>query len=343
MLGYGFRYSNDLLEKISSGDIYGFKREVQFMAGTTFKILAIDGGGIRGVYPAHILKRIAEAFEINIYEHFDLIAGTSTGAIVASSIACQISPSDIVEFYKTKGEGLFSNKRYWKWKFVLTLKQLESGIKSLHSNDGLYNALGEVFKDTKLGDISKPLLLPATDIGNGNVLIFKSQFSPAFVRDKNIKVKDAVMASCAAPTFFDPHKVDTYLSCDGGLWANNPALAAVIEAQHRLKIDQSRIKVFSIGTGFPKTAYGVAKRKFWGLVSGWRGAEFVSFMMALQAQATQNYLKLLLNQEQILRINFETDLELTLDDVSQIDELVSRADSDFTYASAAIKEFLEIK
>ena len=76
-----------------------------------------------------------------------------------------------------------------------------------YTSDNLSQILKDEFGDTLLQDVKKPLIIPATDIGNGGVHVFKSPYHNDFVRDKNIRIRDAVLASCSAPTFFDPHKV----------------------------------------------------------------------------------------------------------------------------------------
>lgn len=213
-------------------------------------------------------------------------------------------------------------------------------LESVYDCGSLYKVLKGVFNDSTLGQIAKPLILPATDVGNGGVHVFKSAYDPTFNRDRLVKVRDAVLASCSAPTYFDPHKVDEYLLSDGGLWANNPALVAVIDAQKRLGINYDDIQVVSIGTGHSKVAYGLKHKGDWGLATGWRHKEFISFMLSLQSQSALNYLKLHLKPEQILRIDFESDTDLPLDDVSEIDNLISLADKNFTYGSKEISNFV---
>lgn len=300
-----------------------------------FKILSIDGGGIRGVYAAHILSCMSERFgKINIGDYFDMIAGTSTGSIIAAAVACNKDPALILSLYCKRGPKIFRKRRS-----CIPIR-LQPAIHSLYSNKDLKQILENIFKDIKLGDIKKPLLLPATDVGNGGVHVFKSGYSKEFTRDKDVLLRDAIMASCSAPTYFNPTKLKEYLLADGGLWANNPSLAAVIDAQRRLNINLANIRVLSIGTGLAKTCYGVETDKKWGLINGWKGKEFISFMMSLQAQSTHNYLQLMLQENQLLRLNFETDLPLPLDDCSIIKGLISRADKEFTYKSSEIKKFI---
>jgi len=307
--------------------------------GKTFKILSIDGGGIRGIYPAHVLRCIEERLQINLFDTFNMIAGTSTGSIIAAGVATGVPAANIVAMYKEHGADIFRKKRfYWPGK---KLKSIQPMFDSVYDAQYLENVLTDVFQDKRLGDIKKPLLLPSTDIGNGCVHVLKSGYSSDFTRDNTVRVKDAVLASCSAPTYFDPRKVDHYLLADGGLWANNPALAAVIDAQKRLGVAQDDIQILSIGTGHSKTMYGTNTSRKWGLINGWKHKEFISFILSLQSQSALNYLNLMLRPGQIKRVDFDSDLPLPLDDVSMLDDLVSKADHKFTHESESIKEFIK--
>jgi patatin-like phospholipase/acyl hydrolase len=304
------------------------------MAKKTFRILSIDGGGIRGVFPAHLLCCMKHRLGINIEEHFDMIAGTSTGSIVAAAVACKIDPGNIVAMFREHGPKIFSKKSSW------LPGKYQPAFESLYENEALKTALVETFKEIKLGEIPIPLLMPATDIGNGGVHVFKSAYQKDYDRDGRVLLHQAILASCSAPTYFNPTKVNEYLLSDGGLWANNPSLAAVIDARRRLDIELSDMHILSLGTGHAKTCYGVKADREWGLLNGWKGKEFISFLMSLQAQTTNNYLQLMLRPEQILRIDFESDCALPLDDCAALDDLVSNADRMFTHNSSKIRDFL---
>jgi patatin-like phospholipase/acyl hydrolase len=299
-----------------------------------FKILAIDGGGIRGVVPAHIIQLMNSKFGVSSAKHFDLIAGTSTGAIIAAALACEIEPSTIIDLYKKHGARIFLKKK------SLWPSALKQAVHSLYDQDELSKLLVDVFGDRKLGDLKKPLMLPSTNIGDGCVHVFKSGYSNKFLRDRDVLIRDAVLASCAAPTYFDPKKVDSYLLADGGLWANNPALTATIEAIHRIEVKAERIRVLSVGTGHSKTYYNKPNGS-WGLITGWRHKDFISFVLSLQSQSAHNHLKLMLPESQWMRLDFESDKELPLDDITAVDALISRSDKLFTYESDKLKSFLE--
>jgi uncharacterized protein len=301
-----------------------------------FYILAIDGGGIRGVFPAHILKCIQSRLKVSLLRKFGMISGTSTGAIVAAAVALDIDLEKVIALYREHGEAIFKRRRFWG------PTRFEPAIRSRYEKNALKSVLNEVLGEKTLGQITIPLLLPATDIGNGGVHVFKSNYSSEFTRDSSVLLKDAVLASCSAPTYFDPTTVNEYLLADGGLWANNPSLAAVIDAQKRLGIKIEDVRVLSIGTGHSRTCYGVTEDRKWGFVNGWKGPEFIDFLMSLQAQSTHNYLQLLLSDSQFIRLNFESDCPLPLDDCSAIRDLISNADRVFTHNSQRISTFLNI-
>lgn len=308
------------------------------MASNLFKILSVDGGGIRGIFPAHILQCVQERLGIDVFDYFDMIAGTSTGSIIAAGIACQKQPMELVSLYRKHGAEIFGQKIKSWWPSIL-----KQGMHSKYENKNLKTILHNEFGDVKLGDIQKPLLIPTTDIGNGGVHVFKSSYSNSFTRDMNVTVKQAVLASCSAPAFFNPTKVHNYLLADGGVWANNPALAAVIDAQYRLNVDIKNIRILSIGTGQSKTAYGMDENKNWGLLMGWKNLEFISFLLSLQAQSTQNYLQLMLAKDQLTRLDFKSDNPLPMDDATLLGDLVSRADKLFTHKSEELMKFFNIQ
>lgn len=200
------------------------------MSAEPFYILAIDGGGIRGVFPAHILKCIQSRLKVSLLRKFGMISGTSNGAIVTAAVALDIDLEKVIALYREHGEAIFKRRRFWG------PTRFEPAIRSRYEKNALKSVLNEVLGGKTLGQITIPLLLPATDIGNGGVHVFKSNYSSEFTRDSSVLLKDAVLASCSAPTYFDPTTVNEYLLVDGGLWANNPSLAAVIDAQKRLGI-----------------------------------------------------------------------------------------------------------
>lgn len=303
-------------------------------AKKTFKILSIDGGGIRGVYSAHILKRIEERFEIKLHDYFDLIAGTSTGSIIAAAIACNVSLDEVEKLYIEKGSLIFTKRKH----IGISCKGL---FNSIYDSREFKKILNDKFKDKKLKDVDKRLIIPSTDIFNGNVFVAKSKYHKDFIRDKDIKVSDAVLGSCSAPVYFAPHNAGNYLLADGGLWANNPSLIAVIDALKRCNQNLTDIKLLSVGTGLYKPEFNKVKK--WGILNGWKGKKLIDLIFSLQSRSTDNYVTLLLQKEQIKRIDYESDVCQILDDCSQIDKLISKADDYFTYHAKELRNFMELK
>ena len=302
-----------------------------------FRILSIDGGGFRGVYASHILARIEQEYGLDLCDHFQMIAGTSTGSIIAAGLACGMRACDIVEFYEKHGAQIFPRQ----------LTPCFGLLRSRYRNKYLHSILEDVLGDRTLGQITTPLILPATDIGNGCVHVFKSAYDRGFVRDRGVLVRDAVLASCSAPTYFDPLQVDEYLLADGGLWANSPSLVAVIDAKRRLGKGLDTLKVFSIGTGVSRSFYPQKQSWWhrlqgWGFAARWGHGKFISMLLNLQSETANNMTGLLLRPDQILRLNFDSDSALSLDDPADLRDLKSRADRDFSHKAEMIKTFLDL-
>lgn len=298
----------------------------------SFRILAIDGGGIRGIYPAHILKRIQEEFKVDFSEQFDLIIGTSTGSIIAAALAVDYPIEKVVELYEKEGRRIFQ-KQPWSFRGV---------IKSQYSKEHLQELLEGVFGQRTLSDAKTRLTIPATDISNGGVHVFKSPYLDEFVRDKNVPIVEAVLASCSAPSYFDPQIVGPYLLADGGLWANNPSLVGLTEAVGKLQGNLNEVRLLSLGTGLGQNYYDPhnAENRKWGLVQGWEGKKLVDTILNLQSISAQNMAWLILTDDRYLRINFESDGELALDNTDIVSWLKSRADQDFTHNAEKIKNFI---
>ena len=153
-----------------------------------------------------------------------------------------------------------------------------------------------------------------------------------YVRDGPVLIADAILASCAAPTYFDPAQIGESLLADGGLWANNPSIIALVEAVSKFKQPIEGIHVLSIGTGHFPDFYNQSKS--WGLFTGWGGQKLVSYVLALQYQASTNMTKLLLGDR---HVRLDPEIKTwQLDDVECMETLKALADKDFTHRSQEI-------
>lgn len=303
-----------------------------------FRILCLDGGGIRGLYSAQMLKRMKKDCNIDFYNDFDLIVGTSTGSILAGSIVKQIDIDKVIALYVNEGKDIF--KKRWL-----------SGIglfASKYNPNTLKEQLKAIFENTTLGDIEKPLLINATDIGNSTQFVFKTTFNDQkdsngnkkeLVRDKEILLSDAILASSSAPIFFPPHKVGNFLLADGGLWANSPVLVALAEAKKIFKMEPNDVVIVSIGTGVEENDYHI-NTKWWGFLTGWKKEKLISMILNLQTKTNNSLLQFLMPKENILRLTYTSDKALPLDDVSQNENLLSKADKDFSDRHSEIQSFI---
>ncbi len=294
-----------------------------------FHILTLDGGGTRGIYTSQLLAEIEQAFQRRIKTCFDLIAGTSTGAIIAGAAVSDIPMADIVELFETETPHIF--RRRW-YRIPLFL--------SKYPSEKLAQILATHLPATPLGEIATPLMITSSEISKSNVHIFRSNYgsrdSESVPTDKEVSLRDAILASCAAPTFFAPKSMDNALLADGGLWANNPSTIAFTEALSAFEKDTREIRILSVGTGHSVNMY--RNRRGWGFLTGWGGAKLTSYVMTLQSQASADIGQRLLKQN-YLRINAEIDF-WELDTLTQLDNLKVLAERDFEKNAEGIEAFL---
>ena len=294
-------------------------------------ILSIDGGGIRGYFSAHILERIQQELGVDFSEYFDLIAGTSTGSIIAAALAINHPISEVTKLYKDKGKDIFKPRAFnfggiWKAKY---------------SKSVLIDELEKVFGDKTLSNTNTRLLMPAIDLVNSQVHVFKSNYLAEFVRDVSVPIKDAVLASCSAPTYFEPTTVDPFLLADGGLWANDPSLVAYVEATGKLKVPAEEVRILSIGTGVGEHYYSHENADAkWGAITGWGGPQIIDLILNLQSKTAGNML-FHLPKGDYLRLNFKRDYKLSLDDVGILPDLKGIAERLFADEFKNIKGFFE--
>lgn len=204
------------------------------------RILSIDGGGIKGVFPAAFLADIEKTLPEPIHSYFDLIVGTSTGGIIALGLGLGFKASEILDFYTNYGPQIFKGNR-----FVLTIKQ---ALWRKYSHKHLRRALEETFGDKQIGHAKTRLVIPSFDIDAGEIYLYKTAHHKKFERDFRKTAVEAALATASAPTFFPLFRKPSESSLvDGGIWANNPVGVAVVEAIGVLGWPRDQLKVLSIG------------------------------------------------------------------------------------------------
>ncbi len=286
------------------------------------KVLCIDGGGIRGVFAIAILKALEEEIGKPIGEAFDLVAGTSTGAIIAASVALKLEMKDVLKDYQIYGEKIFS-------------RQSKLGLwRTIYSDRFLRRFFQRAFGNYTLADIEKPLLIPAVDLTHGKPYVHRSNFgSSGEETDLSVKLWDAVLSSCSAPVYFPPNNVENkFLSIDGGLWANNPSLVCITEAMKHFHEKIEDIEILSIGTGEQQIVFSDEERGSWGMQQ-WLPVQLPSFKVTpklfdlalhLSSESVTYHCRYLLG-ENYLRINENLGEEVSFDEVTYTDRLIDLA------------------
>ncbi len=241
-----------------------------------YNILSIDGGGIRGILPGQILVEMENAFGIETAKAFDLIAGTSTGGILACAHLLpdpddankrKFTAQEVVDLYFERGDEIFDIPFFHK---------IRSGAGLLdekYPEDGIEETLEDYFGDVWLKDLLKPTLITTYDIRRRKGHFFK-QHRAQTDEDYNFRAKDVARATSAAPTYFECAKVrsekgTTFPLIDGGVFVNNPALAAYAEGRTLFKLGAEEatakdMKILSLGTGHSHKRYYHSKAKNWG-------------------------------------------------------------------------------
>lgn len=198
------------------------------MSNETFKILAIDGGGVKGLYSSTVLEHLEEKFEGNISDYFDMLCGTSTGGLIALALSLKIPTKDISNIYLKNGSKIFPKKSSIKNKY----NQIFG--KGKFSDKPLKEVLDKIFKEKTLRESNNLLCIPSYSVTDARPWVFKYDHKEGDLsRDNKARYVDVALATSAAPTYFPMAEINYYdykQFIDGGVWANNPTLVGLIEA-----------------------------------------------------------------------------------------------------------------
>jgi patatin-like phospholipase/acyl hydrolase len=265
-------------------------------------VLALDGGGILGAFTAGVLDGLMERaredevararlegrapVEINLLDRVDLVAGTSTGGIIALAVAFGASTSEICGFYETHGPSIFPRD---PWK----IRSMRSILRYRYNPLPLRRAIESVIENKPLSEAGCGVVIPATDVDTGSIHFFKTNHhARPFPSTPNIAAVDVALATSAAPTYFPAHKIDGGVSyVDGGLWANCPASVAMTEAVAYLGRDASSVSMLSIST--TNVAYNLSDAKKVGGLLSW-ARPVIDSLMRFQVEASHSMAKSIL-------------------------------------------------
>jgi predicted acylesterase/phospholipase RssA len=291
-----------------------------------FQILALDGGGYKGMFAAAVLAKIEEDLGLSIAAHFDLVAGTSTGGIIALALGAGLSPAQVVEFYLANGKHLFNLRR------TRVGRQL---MRAKYTARPLRRALQEVFGDTTFGESRLRLVIPTYDLRGDKTYLFRTDHAPHLNRDHRERMVDVGLATSAAPTYLPAHRLRGLRLIDGGVWANNPSIVALTEAVRFLGADLIDVRIFSLGTTSDVKAR--PRRLDRGGLLPW-ASDATDVILRGQTLGASNAAKNLVTEERWLRSDPRVpDKILRLDGVTT-DELMGRAEAESREISGRFKQ-----
>lgn len=286
-----------------------------------FQILSLDGGGVRGLYSAVVLAALEADTGVRITEAFDLVAGTSTGGIIALALGAGMTPREIVEFYAKFGPRIFPHgavSRLSRW--------VRHWVRPKHDSNALKMALIETFGDRPLGRSNLRLVVPAYNLREREVYLFKTPHHPRYRRDGVVPMWKVALATAAAPTYLAGcTEVDGIPLVDGGVWANNPVVVAIVEAVARLDAALDEVRAFSLGTA--NEVWAPPAKLLNGGKFTWRHAG-VDAALGGQAHGASGQAELLLGRERYLRAAPLVPKDLLALDTHRLADLESRARSD---------------
>jgi patatin-like phospholipase/acyl hydrolase len=292
------------------------------------RILAIDGGGIRGIIPALVLAQIERRSGRQTFEMFDLIAGTSTGGILACAL-CAPEPlpaEKLVALYEEEGPEIFSRSVFQK------IRSAGGLADEKYDSAALDRSLERFLSDKRLSSSRPDLIVPAYDTAEPGPYFFKSRKARESEAD-DFPLAVVARSTSAAPTYFEASAVGGRALVDGGVFAVNPAMSAFAEVMRHQP--SAEVVLLSLGTGQRTRRRSYAEIKNWGLVEWARPILDVVFDGV--SDAVDYQLRHILEEGRYWRLQVElTEASDDLDDASEENlRLLRRQAEDLVAASSA--------
>jgi uncharacterized protein len=311
--------------------------EPRFPAGYTWRILAIDGGGIKGTFPAAFLAELEQQLGEPIVDYFDLIAGTSTGGIIALGLGLGLSAKEILELYEKNAHRIFPRSRGSAIRGVFRAK---------YANAALRQVLHEVFGQRLLGESKTRLVIPSLNLATEYVHLYKTSHHPGLTNDLSVPAVEVALATVAAPTYFPVHLSPEGIPfIDGSVWARNPMGLAVIEAIGILGWPRASTRVLSLGcTAAHLDVSWTSWKKHTSLGATFWAARLSEIFMKAQSSSAIVTAQALLGSENVVRIDPDmSQHHFTLDGVQHVPLLrqLGQTEASNAYPRLAPVFFLE--
>jgi patatin-like phospholipase/acyl hydrolase len=276
------------------------------------RVLAIDGGGIRGLIPALVLTELERRAGRRTFELFDLIAGTSTGGILACAL-CAPDPlpaSELVKLYVDEGPKIFDRSIFQR------VRSAEGLLDEKYDDAALDRALERFLEHKRLSETRPDLLVPSYDTDQPGPYFFKTTKARETPGTDDFPLSVVARATSAAPTYFEAVESDDRALIDGGVFATNPAMCALAEVLNREDVSPRNVVLLSLGTGERTRKHSFDEIKDWGAVNWARPILNVVFDGV--SDAVNYQLERVLSPERYWRLQVE--LTLASDDLDDASE-----------------------
>jgi uncharacterized protein len=290
-----------LNQRRSSGALQTLREQLPWPEGKPFRILSIDGGGIRGILPASILTELEKRYLGGdcVGNYFDMIAGTSTGGIIALGLGLGLPASAILALYVQHGAEVFPRLTWDLFKLRTGWRQLRGLRHHTYSPTPLKEQVDAIFGKRTLALSRRRLCIPSFD-GFTEVNVFKTPHHRDYKKDWLEEMATIAMATAAAPTFFPVYKDRGRFFADGGVWANNPVMIALVDTLACYQLQRRQVHILSLGSG--DTEIRINRNQI--LKGGvWHWRDVISSAMHLQSQNATGQAGLLIGRDQLIRLN----------------------------------------
>lgn len=308
------------------------------------KILALNGGGVRGLFTISLLAELERVIEkreglvdVKIGDYFDLITGTSIGGILALGLASGKSARELQTTFEENAPKIFPKKRFIFKKFIIPFSPI-------YNSEPLYKTVEKMIGSTiTFDDLERRVMITSLNLSTGKPKFFKTPHNPMFTVDGEVKLIDVAMATSAAPTYFKPHFINklNYYFADGGLVANNPSFIGIREVLIDMKHDfpnatPKDVKILNIGTLNENYCIGpktLSKKCLNGYIRLWGMGERLVLSTMTANQHLQRFM--LLRELKVLGLN---------NNYVEIDDTIpNEASSDITLDNASQSSLIVLK
>jgi patatin-like phospholipase/acyl hydrolase len=300
---------------------------------SSFRILSLDGGGMRGIFTAAVIAKLEADLEIRLAEHVELIVGTSTGGIIGLGLAAGKSGQQMLDFYAREGPRIFAKAR----------GRARAAFGPKYDRRVLDEVLQREFAGLCLNDLQTPVCITAHELVAGTTRVWKDDHHEELSDGGGLPVWKVAAATSAAPTYFAPVQVteeDSHV--DGGIWANNPAMVGITEAVRYFGRTLDDIRLLSVGTTthmFRVESHAQAKRM--GLLAWVRQAREL-LLTDSASMGSDKQAELLLPSGSYLRLNDERTTKVELDDVERCRGLRAVGEQTGRLNRKRVRELLEL-